>query len=346
VIRVLVAEDSITARELLVEILRSDPTGLMVVGEAKNGLEAVEMTRRLRPDVVTMDIRMPVLDGYEATRQIMAEAPTPVVIVSGRDVLEVESSLEAVRAGALAVIEKPAGPGAADFEERARTLLENVRAMAGLKLVRRFPERPRTIAPAPRARAPGGTIGRIRAVAIATSTGGPAAVQAIFSGLPAGFPVPILVVQHITKGFVGGLATWLGRGSRIRVKVAEADEPMVPATAYLAPDERHLGVGPSGRILISSAAAVDGFRPSGTFLFDSAARALGAAALGVILTGMGRDGVEGLARLKACGGRVIAQDEASSVVFGMPAAAIEAGLADEVVALEEVARRFVELSGA
>lgn len=343
-IRVLVAEDSSTARELLVAILGSDPERLTVVGEAKNGLEAVEMTKRLRPDVVTMDIRMPLLDGFEATRRIMIEAPTPVVVVSGSDILEVETSLNALRAGALAVLEKPVSPGASSFEERCRTLLETVRIMAGVKVVRRFTERPAVRASGPRAAVGAGTRERVRAVAIATSTGGPAALQSIFSRLPADFPAPILVVQHIAKGFVNGLASWLNGGSGVRVRVAEEDEPAVPGTAYLAPDERHLGVSPAGRILISSAPPVDGFRPSGTFLFESAARALGAAALAVILTGMGRDGVEGLRRLKALGGRILAQDEASSVVFGMPAAAIEAGLADEVLALEAVAERLLEIT--
>ncbi len=351
-IRVLVAEDSSTARALLVEILSSAPDGLTVVGEARNGLEAIEMTKRLRPDVVTMDIRMPLLDGLEATRRILRDVPTPVVVVSGSDVLEVETSLEALRAGALAVLEKPAGPGATGFEERRRSLLDTVRAMAGVKVIRRFPDRSAspTAAPAPaslepgRARAGRGRSERVLAVAIACSTGGPAALQAILTRLPSDFPAPVLAVQHIAGGFVGGLATWLGGGSRVRVKVAEADEPLAPGVVYLAPDGRHLGVSAASRVVISSAAPIEGFRPSATFLFESAARSLGPGVLAVILTGMGRDGVEGLRRVRAVGGTVIAQDEASSVVFGMPRAAIEAGLADEVLAIEAVAQRLIELA--
>jgi two-component system chemotaxis response regulator CheB len=252
--------------------------------------------------------------------------------------------MEALRAGALAVIEKPAGPAVPGFERRCKTLLETVKLMAGVKVVRRFAERTPRDQVAPLPRIASGLREPVQAVAIATSTGGPAALQAIFSRLPGDFPVPILVVQHIAKGFVGGLASWLGSASKLRVKVAEGDEPIIPGNIYLAPDDRHLGMTSRGRIAVSPDSPVSGFRPSGTFLFESAARALGARALAVILTGMGRDGVEGLRLVKASGGRVLAQDEASSVVFGMPAAAIEAGLADEVIALEDLAGRLLALA--
>lgn len=338
----LVVEDSSTARELLVGILEADPRSFSVVGEAKDGLEGVEMTRRLRPDVVTMDIRMPLLDGVEAIRRIMQEVPTPVVVVSGSDVLEVETSMEALRAGALAVIEKPAGPARAGFEERCRSFLETVRLMAGVKVVRRYAGRPaaRPVAcfrPSAARGAP------VRLIAITTSTGGPAALQTILSRLSPGLPVPILVVQHIAKGFVGGLASWLSVETRMRVKVAENHEAVAPGTVYLAADDLQLGVTPQGRILVTREPARGGFRPSGSFLFESAARSMGAGVLGVILTGMGRDGVEGLRSVKAQGGRVFAQNEASSVVFGMPGAAIEAGLVDEVVPLDEMAGRLLAL---
>jgi two-component system chemotaxis response regulator CheB len=342
VIRVLVVEDSSTARSLLLGILATAPHLFTVVGEAKNGLEAVEMTRRLRPDVITMDLRMPLLDGLEATRRIMRETPTPVVVVSGVEVLEVQTSLEALRVGALAVIEKPAGPTAPGFDERCRTLLQTVKLMAEVKVVRRSAERVPRATALPRAAAK--VLEQVQAVAIATSTGGPAALQAIFSRLPGDFPVPILVVQHIASGFVGGLASWLGSTSKLEVKIAEHEEPLARGIVYLAPDDRHLGLTSQGRIVLSSEAALGGFRPSGTFLFESAARALGAGALAVILTGMGRDGVEGLRRVRALGGRVLAQDEPSSVIFGMPAAAIEDGLADEVVALDDVAGRLLALT--
>jgi two-component system chemotaxis response regulator CheB len=282
-----------------------------------------------------------VLDGLEATRQIMADTPTPVVVVSSVGVLDVENSMEALRAGALAVIEKPAGPGTPGFEDRCRSLLQTVKLMAQVKVVRRYDGRrePRPSAPV------AGTVpgGRVRVVAMAASTGGPAALQTIFSQLPRDFPVPILVVQHIAAGFVDGLAAWLSAAGPIRVKIAQADEPIVPGTAYLAPDDLQLGLTSHGRIVLAPEPKIGGFRPSASFLFESAARALGKGALAVVLTGMGRDGVEGLRRLKSAGGRIVAQDERSSVVFGMPAAAIDAGLADEIVTLDEMAGRLLAL---
>jgi two-component system chemotaxis response regulator CheB len=184
---------------------------------------------------------------------------------------------------------------------------------------------------------------RRRLVAIATSTGGPGALQGLLSGLSADFSAPILVVQHITVGFTPGLAAWLNSVCDLQVKVAEHGEPLAPHTVYLAPDDRHLGVSPMPTILLSSAPPIGGFRPSGTFLFESVARAFGAAAIALILTGMGEDGVEGLRAVRQTGGRILAQDEESSVVFGMPGAAIAAGLADLVLPLEAMAARLVEL---
>jgi two-component system chemotaxis response regulator CheB len=184
---------------------------------------------------------------------------------------------------------------------------------------------------------------RAGVVAIATSTGGPAALQRVFSGLDARFPAPILVVQHITPGFADGLATWLGSVCPLRVRTARHGEPLGPGTVYLAPDGRHLGISGHAAAL-SDAPPIGGFRPSGTHLFESAARAFGAATVAVILTGMGDDGLEGLRAVRHAGGRVIAQDEDSSVVFGMPGAAIAAGLADAVLPLDAIAGRLAALA--
>ena len=340
--RVLVAEDSVTARELLVEILRSEP-GLEVAGEAKNGLEAVEMTRRLRPDVVTMDIRMPRMDGFEATRQIMVESPTPIVIVSGSlEVRDVEVSMHALRAGALTVLAKPPGPEAPDFEEQARRFVETVKAMSQVKVVRRWPERPRPEPPRPLPSARNGAAARV--VALAASTGGPAALARILSELPGDFPLPVLAVQHIARGFVEGFAAWLNTFGALRAKVAEDGEALRSRTVYIAPDDRHLGLADRSTIALSSAAPVGGFRPSASFLFESVGRAFGSSAVAVILTGMGQDGVEGLQALRAAGGRVIAQDEETSVVFGMPGAAVDAGLVDLTLPLGAVALRLREFA--
>ncbi len=340
-IRVVVAEDSLTVRELLVEILESDPE-IRVVGQAKNGAEAVELATRLKPDLVTMDVHMPVTDGFEATKEIMVQAPTPILIVSssasGR---EVELSLNAIRAGALMVVAKPDNPQSTRFDGRREELVAMAKAMARVKVVRRWAPQPRPARPAPARRvAPGAPV---RLVAVAASTGGPAALQHILAALPGNFAVPILVVQHIATGFVGGLADWLSASCNLRVKVAEDGEPLRARTVYLAPEDRQLGVRDDGRILVADAPPVKGFRPSATFLFESAARAYGAALAAVMLTGMGNDGVEGLKAVKAAGGMVLAQDEASSVVYGMPREAVEAGVVDAVLSIGEVGARLTNL---
>jgi two-component system, chemotaxis family, protein-glutamate methylesterase/glutaminase len=340
-LRVLVAEDSPTARRLLVEILRADP-GLEVVGEARDGLEAVELVHRLRPQLVTMDIQMPHMDGLEATRRIMTEVPTPVVVVSTLVERDIQTSMSALRAGALAVLQKLVGPESPDFERESRHLRDTLRAMSAVKVVRHWPQR--ASVPPPRPAVAPGPRSRPAVVAIATSTGGPAALHRIFSELPADFPLPILVVQHIALGFAEGMARWLDSVTPLKVKVAEDGEPLKPGTVYVAADDRHLGVTTDGRAQVSNAAPVGGFRPSGTFLFRATARAYGAASVALILTGMGQDGLEGLRELRQGGGRVLAQDEATSVVFGMPGVVVAAGLADAVLPLDAIAAQLKELA--
>lgn len=330
-IRVLVADDSPTARALLSAMLSADPE-LSVVGQAADGLQAVEAAARLRPDVITMDIQMPNLDGIGATRRVMSQRPTPIVIVSSLDVREIAISLEALRAGALALFPKPQGPGSAAFERQRADLIATVKAMARVPLGKGRPAAPRAPARVPeRARA--------EVVAIAASTGGPAALHRIFTGLPASFPAPILVVQHLATGFAEGLAGWLDRATPLGVRVARDGEPLRPGVVYVAPDDRHLGA-EGGRVLLSDAAPVEGFRPAGSFLFESVARAYGPRACALILTGIGRDGVAGLPPIRKAGGLVLAQDEASSVVYGMPGAAVAGGLADQIVPLEGIAERL------
>lgn len=341
-IRVLVAEDSVTVRELLVGILHGDPE-IRVVGQAKNGAEAVELAERLKPDLITMDVHMPLLDGLEATKEIMIRVPTPIIIVSSSTSRrQVELSLNAMRAGALMALEKPDDPGSATFNGRSANFRSMVKAMAQVKVVRRW--RPR-VPVSPALPVPGDRLSKtpIRFVAIVASTGGPAAVQRILADLPREFPIPIAVVQHIARGFVGGLADWLDASCNLRVKVAEHGETVARHTVLLAPDDRHLAVGPGGRVVLSDAPAVNGFRPSGTHLFESAAEAYGAGLGAIILTGMGRDGVDGLAAVKAKGGYVIAQDEATSVVYGMPREAVAEGVVEALLPVEEIAARLALL---
>jgi two-component system chemotaxis response regulator CheB len=342
-IRALLAEDSPAARAFLVELLEMDPD-LRVVAQAKDGAEAVKLTARIRPDVVIMHLHMPVIGGLEATRLIMIDAPTPIVIATtSADVHDVGMSLDALRAGALTVLPVPKGRGSSDFEQAATQFRSTVKAMSQVKVVRRWRsskpldcrEPPRLQDPAPAA----------RILAVAASTGGPAALYRIFSELPPDLPLPILVVQHIARGFVDGFVEWLNTGTSLRVKTAHHGETLTPGTIYVACDDHHLGLLDRGRIATSRAPPLGGFRPSASFLFESVARMYGRGAVGVILTGMGEDGLEGLRTIRGEGGCVIAQDEGTSVVFGMPGAAVEAGIADLTLPLPAIAAQLRRIVG-
>lgn len=345
-VRVLIAEDSVTAAELLSHVLASDPD-IDVIGVAKNGLEAVRLVSELKPDLVTMDIHMPRLDGVEATRRIMVERPTPIVIVS----LEVDSeqasaALNALGAGALALQPKLPDPGSDAFDASAARLLSTVKAMASVKVVRRWEARPKVpeAPPAAPPAAPGPARERASVVGVAASTGGPPALFQLLAELPRDFPAPLLVVQHISPGFEESLASWLDGAGPLRVKLAEPGEEARPGHVYVAPRDRHLAITATGRVRLSDAPPVRGFRPSASVLFSALAEAAPDSALGVILTGMGEDGVDGLCRLSRAGGRVIAQDQASSVVWGMPGAAVAAGVTDLVLPLSAIAPKLIALT--
>lgn len=329
-IRVLLAEKSNETREALAAFLRSDPE-FSLLAETTDGLRAVALARTLKPSLVIVGSRLSRLNGFEATKEIMTEAPAPIVVVAERPGAEdVEASIRALRMGALAVM---SGPFASE-EDRVRTLAK-LRAMAGVKVVRRWRERLRAAPAGPPPALVSGAPPRL--VAVAASTGGPAALQTIFSTLPGNFTAPILAVQHIAPGFIEGLVAWLNADCALRVKIAEHGEALRPRTIYFAPDNVHLALEDRAAIALVRGAPVLGFRPSANVLFESVAKTFGSEALNLILTGMGQDGVEGLRKARAAGARVIAQDEASSIVFGMPQAAIKAGLASQVLALSRIA---------
>jgi two-component system chemotaxis response regulator CheB len=278
------------------------------------------------------------MNGFQATKAIMTECPTPTVIVSASTAVhEQETAMKAMQAGALTLLLKPFGLDAPEHPKQAQELIETVKAMADVKVVRHYRREPVAAGKAAPLPLPGVRGGANGVVAIASSTGGPPALVRVLSQLPANFPAPILVVQHIAQGFTQGLVSYLNSVVTLQVKLAEAKETPQAATVYLAPEDRHLGVARDGTILVSSQKAIDGFRPSATFLFESVASVFGPKTLGVIMTGMGSDGTPGLAKLRAAGGRVIAQDESTCVVFGMPAAAIAAGVVDRVVPLDSIA---------
>jgi two-component system, chemotaxis family, protein-glutamate methylesterase/glutaminase len=337
-IKVLVAEDSQVTRMFLVHLLESDPR-IRVVGAVDDGEAAIDFVSRQRPDVVLMDINMPRVDGFEATRRIMQTAPVPIVVCSAisdtRDVVVIFRSMEA---GAIACIEKPLGREHGDFEALAANLLETVKLMSEVKVVRRSSRAaPAVVEPAPRAR------GRVTVVGIGASTGGPPVLQTILGGLPKDFPVPILVVQHIAQGFLAGMAQWLNQTTGLQVHIACAGARPLAGHVYLAPDGFHMGLGPGQVILLTREAPENHLRPSVSFLFRSLARECGPNALGVLLTGMGRDGAAGLKAMRDLGAVTIAQDRESSVVHGMPGEAIALGAAAHVLAAESIAPALVSL---
>ena len=333
-IRVLVAEDSAVTREYLVYLLGRDP-GLEVAGAARDGQEALDEAKRLRPDVILMDVHMPRMNGYEATRRIMEEAPVPIVMVSASlSMDETAMTFQALQAGALTVAEKPPGLDHPDHAAVARRLVETVKSMAEVKVVRRWPRRERPALP-PRPARPSSR--KVQLIAIGASTGGPAALSEILRGLPGDLGVPVLVVQHIAAGFVPGLTEWLEKQTPLTVKLAEAEETARPGVVYVAPDGWQMGVTKDFRIRLTKAPSLNGFCPSVDYLFRSVAEFHGHSAIGVLLTGMGRDGAEGLLHLRQAGGVSIVQDEESSVVFGMPGEAVRIGAAEFVLAPEEIA---------
>lgn len=339
-LKILVVEDSATQRQLFVTLLRGEP-GIGEVLEARDGLEAVDLTRAHRPDLVLMDVRMPKLDGLGACKRIMIEAPTPIVLMSDVDVESVRTSMTALNIGALTVMRKPPPPSSPHFAGEVRHLLFTVKALARVRVVSHFaprPVRPPTEPPALWSASRAGS----SMVAIAASTGGPAALRQILSGLPAGLPAPILLVQHIAPGFTDGLSEWLSTAGPLAVGIAEDGQALLPGRVYLAPDNCHLALADPATIALNTSAPISGFRPSADILFQSLARWLGTRAIGVILTGMGSDGAAGLASVRRAGGRTIAQDEHTSLVHGMPQAAIAAGAVDEILPVAQIAARILQ----
>jgi two-component system chemotaxis response regulator CheB len=341
-IRVVVAEDSVTTRELIVAVLTSDPD-IAVVGQAANGTEAVALASRLRPDVITMDIRMPVMDGFEATRRIMSEAPTRIIVLSSSvDAEELKITFEALKLGAVAVVEKPRASDAGAFQAVRQQFLDTVKSMAEVRVVRHWPKHP----PAPRLR----TVVRppaspIQVIAVAASTGGPGALAALLQALPPDLGAPILAVQHITPGFERGLAGWLGSLTSMRVRLATDGARLTGGEVLVGPSDYHMGVAANGTVSLDRRPPIQGHRPSATALFASVAAAFGPRAIGVVLTGMGEDGAAGLKALRDAGGRTIAQDEASCVVYGMPRAAVALGAVEYVEPLDHIAERILHLMG-
>lgn len=344
-IKVLVVEDSPVVREFMVHMLSSDAE-IQVIGIARDGVEALEAAEGFKPDVITMDIHMPRMDGFEATRRIMETHPAPIVIVSGSSTAnEVATAFHAVEAGALAIVRRPAGMGHPEHEATAAELVKTVKLMSEVKVVRRWArerreaEKPRASAPVELKRLPA----EIKLVAIGASTGGPLALQTILSELPKDFSAPVLIVQHIAPGFTLGLAEWLAQTCDLPIHVAMHGERILPGHVYLAPEGVQMKVEQEGTLWLTSDEPENGLRPSVSYLFRSVARVHGPQAVGVLLTGMGKDGAQELKMMKEAGAVTIAQDKESSVVDGMPGEAIKLEAATYVLSPNQMPATLTSL---
>jgi two-component system chemotaxis response regulator CheB len=334
-IRVLVVDDSNSVRTLLMHILGTAP-GLAVVGCAADGEEALKLARELQPDVITMDLHMPRMDGFEAIRRIMRECPTRIVGVSGSDdQAEVDASFRAIEAGALVLVRRPLGIGNPAHADSARDLVRTVKAMAEVRVVRRWSDARRAARPLQ------GTPRRL--VAIGASTGGPTVLRDILAELPPDYPLPVVIVQHLAPGFMDGLATWLAGASNYPAEVLKDGAPLVGGRALLVPEgwQPALGPGLVGRLVL--APPEHGMCPSVSHLFRAIDPELRPATAAVLLTGMGKDGAAELKVLREHGALTIAQDRASAVVYGMPGEALRLDAAMLVLEPAEIGKVLARL---
>jgi two-component system chemotaxis response regulator CheB len=348
-VRVLIVDDSAFMRNALGKMLSSDP-GIEVVGTARDGLEALDKIVALNPDLVTMDIEMPRMDGIEALRRIMATHPVPVIMVSSLTAEGAQATLEALDLGAVDFLPKNLSELSVNIVKIREVLLEKVKHIARRRraAVARSPRPPQApLQPAPAARGDYRMERRIAVVAIGTSTGGPKALQEVIPKLPKDFPVPVIVVQHMPPAFTGPFAERMNDLSMISVKEAEEGEPLRNGVVLVAPGRGHLSVrrGRVGECVVT----IDEnrpdliYRPSADVMMASVAEAYPGRALGVILTGMGNDGEKGIRAIKTSGGRSVAQNEETCVVYGMSRSVVDAGLADKVVPISEVAGEIMNV---
>jgi two-component system chemotaxis response regulator CheB len=345
--RVVIADDSSLARAMLREFLESEEH-IEVVGEAGDGREAVALTRELKPNLVTMDLEMPVMSGLEAIEEIMCTKAVPILVVSS--VADARNALAAIERGALEVVAKP------DYTpEQAADFVAKVRMLAGVSVITRMRPRP-TVSSLPSPSlptvSPASTFVPLPAngshyphvFAIASSTGGPQALAQILPALPGGFSCPVVIAQHIADGFAGGMVDWLASLCKLPVRLAAEGDLLQAGVIYISPSERHLCVTPARRLTLIERVPADVYRPSCDVLLNSVADVFGRQAVGIILTGMGSDGARGMARMVEKHGTTLGQDEASSVIYGMNRVAIEAGAVQQVLPVADLAAVMIRLA--
>lgn len=345
-IKVLLVEDSPIALEILQRMLKSSEE-ILVVGTAGNGREALALIPKVKPDIICTDFHMSKMDGLELTRQVMATYPVPILVVSNSVHQEDSNRIfQLLQAGAIDVFPKPVTGLLSDYEKAKAKLIGKIKVIAGVRVFTKPLAKTAAVAPikSPHSSslASATTIdfanaSSLRIVAIGSSTGGPQALNKIFSQLPKDFPLPIICTQHISQGFLQGLVDWLDSSSQLTIKIAREAEVPIPGTVYFAPDGVHLVFNSLGKLTYLDSGTIDGHCPSVTAMMQATAKYYGKSALGILLTGMGKDGAAGMQAIARSGGITIAQDEASSVVFGMPKEAIALGAAQHVLDVGEIA---------
>lgn len=352
-IRIFLVEDSPVALTILKRIL-AGVSEIEVVGTASNGVEALARIPATQPHIICTDLHMPQMDGLELTRRIMAEYARPILVISTSVQAQEDAKnvFDLLQAGALDVFPKPSIDTPSDYEQIRQELTDRIKVLAGVKVFTRHSPKieqvelkrqsisrnSRQVAFSPKS----ATHSQFSVVAIGSSTGGPQALHAILKLLPANFPIPILCTQHISEGFLQGLVDWLGGECSLRVTIAQSGEFPKPGTVYFAPEQKHLQLDTQGKFVTTRTPPIAGHRPSVTALFQSVADHYGRSSIGILLTGMGRDGAEGLQAIAQTGGVTIAQDEQTCVVFGMPKEAIALGAAQYVLPINQIAPMLLQ----
>ncbi|MFH1287111.1 MAG: chemotaxis-specific protein-glutamate methyltransferase CheB [bacterium] len=338
-IRVVIVDDSAIVRDLLKMVLENDPE-IKVVGTARGGKQAIDIIPDVKPDIVLMDLKMPDMDGFQTVRHIMGYFPVPILVISSVFSKNSDLMFQIFECGALDFIEKPSFAFLENNFSAANELINKVKILAKVKVVSSLiaKSKKRKVLTFTKSNVSGKKV-----IAIVSSTGGPGALRKIIPLLPKNFPAGIIVVQHITQGFIGGLVDWLQKLSEIKIRIACENDIIGPGEVLFAPDGCHVILDAKGRIKFENSPPVGGVRPSADILFPSMSKYYGSSLIGVIMTGMGDDGVRGMECIKKGGGATIAQNEESCIVFGMPKAAIERGIIDKVVPLHKIPETIIKL---